>query len=179
MNLTAPLTMVLQFFLKRRGEERERVADYLDSIAADAKEIAEVWRDILKEYNEGTKKPSNDEGIGNAINELRRHSGGQAYLYHKLDAFYEDISQVIGRRSEGELQENIMFRLGSLLKFRKLAKQDVEAVLSNASKQVFLDEKNTESDIRDIQGAVLAIQREAASLEVLAKTYRASIRTSI
>jgi hypothetical protein len=178
MSLTAPVTTLLQFFLKRKGEERERIADYLDSIAEDAKGLAELWREILKKYNEGIKDPSADEGIDKAITDLGAYSFAQEYRFSKLEAFYEDISKVIGGKGEDELQSGIMGTLGALLQFRNLAKDRVEAKLAHARQKVFLDEENSQAEIRNIESAVLAMQREAASLEVLAKTYRATIRTT-
>lgn len=166
MDLTAPITNVLEFFLKRKGERRERIANYLDSIAADARAIAEIWCEILNKYNEGIEDPLTDKKIHKSIADLGIYTRGQVYRFYKLDGFYKDISKVIGGTNdkiEDALQVSVTHALGSILQHRSLAKHHVDLALARVNRSIFLDETNYHSDVKDIEKAVQAIQKEGLS----------------
>jgi hypothetical protein len=175
MALDISITTVLKYFLESKSAKRERIADYLDKVAADAKGLAEIWREILIKYNQGVDDPSGDKKINRKIDELVGIFMRQTYHFSSLNQFYYELSDVIGGRTKVEFQDNFMFSLGALLERRNFARREAEKMLAHTKQQIFLNDENTNEDIQNLESVVSAIQKEAAALEVLAKTFRASI----
>jgi|SRR5262245_16551819 len=129
----------------------------------------------------------------------------QVRVYSALEYFYEELMAVMGREARRKTNTSFLDSLGRLLVYRNNAKKrgdninhllvdsvkhmletfpnirvHVHSYKKNQDKEyipdlVFLDDSIRLKDIQSLSRAVLAMQKEAAALHVLAKTYRASI----
>jgi hypothetical protein len=163
-----PLSL-LEFLLNRRFKTKEKVVEYIESIADDAEGLARVWGQIV----DGLQRKDSVTVSDRQIRELEKYKEPNAPYFSRLMEFYSYLSVAVGGKLEDRWHENIAECLGQLIYFRKLTFQEYLKAIDRLSvNSTFLDEDNRSADLKDIVQSVSVLQKEAAKIRVLAKTIR-------
>lgn len=170
MGLSLNPIEVWKLFSERRTRNKEKIATWLDEIAAQAASLAKVWEAYVLVLNNGQRDLPKW-----AKKELALSKAPNAPYYYQLAMFYRDASRVIGGRVKRETLDNLVYTLGSILSERETTKKKCQKALeSNLKHTFFFDDTNRVSKLRDLSASVEALQKEAAALRVLAVNFRAS-----
>jgi len=161
---------VFKIFQDKKSKNRELVADYLDSIAKEAANLALVWEEVARKVINGDWA-----GDRETLSRIDKYQLAQnAPYYYRLSSFYEDISNALEGHISLEKRGNIIDHLGYLLMRRNITKDRYESMVSNLKQTWFIDDSNTIQDFSDLARSVEALHKEAAALDVLAKKFRVS-----
>jgi len=164
----------------RRTDEREKIADYLDGIAAEASNLAKKWEIRISELIV----------TANAIEELRKVNFRQKLEYneispkHYVEAFvnsaesfrienyYRSVTRVLGSKYNKDA-DFIVYKLGGILRKRAHTKKQVQEELERIQSAIFFDKSNSEINRISLENCVLVLHQEAAALHTFAKEFRA------
>jgi hypothetical protein len=174
----ANLLDILGFLLKRKKESREKVVEYVESIAEEASSLAAVWQKLFDELASGaTVSPDEDPVLAG---EIRKYSQPNAPHYARLMEFYNWASAALGDKLDTYHRASLADHLGALLHARELTLQSYKESYDRLERfrdgqaLFFLDSESASIDVRNLAQSVAALHKEAAALHVLAKTLRAS-----
>jgi hypothetical protein len=169
---------ILGFLLKRKKESREKVVEYVESIAEEASSLAAVWQKLFDELASGaTVSLDKDPALAS---EIRKYSQPNAPHYTRLMEFYNWASAALGDKLDTYHRASLADHLGGLLRTRDITLQSYRESYDwlerrRGGQALFcLDSASAGVDVRDLAQSVAALHREAAALHVLAKTLRAS-----
>ena len=157
----------------RRERTRTELVEHLESIAKDARELAEVWSKI---YVELATTGQADLSVTLPV-EVRAFINGpaQGTIYGRLEAFYKSASKVVGGRMDDEWRTTIFDCLGRLLYERRITKKSYVDALNTVRSKFVLSDTNHGIDWTDFTHAIEALRKEAAALDVLVASYKASL----
>ncbi len=159
-----------KLFKESKKNDREKIAEWMDEVAADARSMATVWTETYQKLCTGALKPEDEDDIMRNLGFHRNINPNT-----RLREFYRTASTVIGGRVEHDLQERFAHAMGTALASRETAVRIHRAILWKCNEmRFFLDDQNKSDDISDFRKVVDILNREAAALEVLAKNFRAS-----
>jgi ACT domain-containing protein len=176
MKLSINPTSYIIKWMDNKREGQLRLADYLDSIASEATNLATVWQELAEEIIKLNKiDPYKNEKVMEFIKLPDGHEFMNSIPYSRLDSFYKDASDVLSKHDNHKDIDPLIFKVSSLLNERNLTKNLVESQLSGISKESFYDESNHNSSIHTLKGSIQAMHNEAATLEIFAKSFRAKI----
>ncbi len=201
MGLSINPVSLLVHFLARKKEDRERVADFLDSIADDAAELASVWEKVVNDIISGSRISNETNKVSHNLlkgkifpfdmksflNELLMEKLNPSPLVNpsqlplqpniaalsRLLEFYSKVSTVMGKSFKHDM-ESVLFHIGRLLQSRNITKKLIEDKLSSIQNPFFFDNTNSDEDLLELIKSVKVLHKEAAAVAVLAKTFRAS-----
>jgi len=169
-----PASVVFKWLDDRR-DAQVRKADYLDSIAEVAAELATIWQDVVAKV-----------AFAKTV-DVRECKGANSMLVHppnttlcntgtisRLEAFYNRVSDILGKENQSDV-DPIVFHIASIIQKRYLTKALVEAELLGIEMAGFYSSDNTLDAVQTLEGSVLALHREAAALDIFAKSFRAKI----
>ena len=182
MSLSSVIEKVLEHLLLKKAKKREKVAEYLKSVSVEAEEFASIWQGILTALEHGNEVWVMD-GSPENYQEMRKAKAASkkriAYFdltqmvgFETLYAFYRTMSSVIANRTDKVTRENLITCLGSLLRYRKIARETLDEAIGAMQYPVFLCEENNGIDLKNLHDAVIALQREVAQLKVLTENYK-------
>jgi hypothetical protein len=171
MDVLGSVLKAIELLFGRSDASHAQIADFLDTIASDASELAHVWHEALALFDSG--RDDADRLVSKY--DLKAFGPDQGYGYSRLEAFYRSFTTVVGARLTAERQDHFIMALGSLLQARRLARVEVERAIARTSGSALLSLDGELQDVHDLRTAVDQLQREAATLSVLAKSYRASM----
>lgn len=169
MGVSINLLSLLETLLKSRYRSRDRIADYLDQVAAEARTIAEIWDTVISELQSGAGKFSPDSNLRNV---LARYNAPNAGPFFRLDEFYHEFSKATDGKLDKEWRENILSHLGGLLYHRDITLEKYQEALKNIHNPIFVADDNLLADFKDLSHLSMALHKEAAALDVLAKSFR-------
>lgn len=194
MNFSISPEKIVDLLLNRRRVKEEKIGDFLESIAKEARLLADIWQEVWKQVTEKAIKikiwksshllyelhPDKVKllPLSDKIYLLHAYYFGWAYNikpFHRLEAFYLELSNVLGGKVDSEFHNQFHYHLSSLLMKRKLTKKAFEQILVFINECVFLNEENSKVKFEDVTKMIEALHKEASALEVLAKRYRASV----
>jgi|SRR5689334_23429409 len=173
---------IIQMLFDNKKEEKEQIATYLDAIASDAKLLSDIWQDIWdKSRNRAFSLQIDADNLDKPLRQRIKQFHESDWtltpngkIISRLMNFYRHLSSVIGGKVNSDFHNLFSFHLGFLLENREITKQTFDKVVPLINGDLFLDAENSRVKIQEFSQLVEALNREAAALEVLAKTYRAS-----
>ena len=170
----ASLLDILALLLRRKKERKDKVIEYVESIANEAASLAGVSQKLFDELAQG--KSITPETHPELADEIHRHSMPNAPNYTRLLEFYNWVSAALGDKLDGWHRDSLVDHLARLLRARDLTLQAYRTAESKYVRQpvFFLGSDNETVDVGDLAQSVAALHREAAALHILAKTLRAS-----
>jgi len=202
-----------KYLLDRRSTRRELVLSYLESVSDTANRLAEIWRTILTNYQEGIDNPLKDSKLELKAFMLSNAGAGpqQMPVSVKLEEFSKQLSldphdeldaalieileplsspslfrrrkpnthritplyKLFEKHCGASRSQDLLTSLAIILRKRHVARHHVDKSIAKARRLIFLSDDNTPDDVKTLEDAVQIIEREAAALEVLVKTYKA------
>ena len=167
-NLPSPIDLV-KFWWSKNKDAHNRLSEYLDSIANEAKSLANVWNQIGKRFENILPIQEHDAaavGISllSEIGIITIPNPG----FYSIVIHYERLSTVIGGKVSEEIQFNLMNCLSRII----IIRQTIMGLLVEACK-ILQDDKNIRVDMLDqVKEALYALNNEVASLDFLAKAFK-------
>ncbi len=150
---------------------KESTAAFLDTVASDAKILAELWVELLGLYRQGV---STTEMPVDYQEKLRKASHNQFGTFGELKVFYHHIARVFGDEHGKELNSSFMKSLALVTEYRSAARRFL-----NPRLEAFHVKDWNDSDgaiqVNTLEDAVAAMNQEAGHLAGLAKVYRATM----
>jgi hypothetical protein len=183
MGLSLSAEKLLEMLFKQRKDRKEQIALYLELVAEDAKTLAEIWQNAIQETKRRFKANTvifaaeTQEDIDQTdymLHCARIYSANWAPFY-RLEATYYDATNVLGGRVKSEFQNLFLHHLAKLILERNKAKEALTEVNRLTTASLFVDDQNRGQSINDFVELVEIIQREAATLEILARRFRSGI----
>jgi hypothetical protein len=174
MALSLNPTEILKLFSDSRKNHKEQLAVWLDSVAADAREVADSWKVLRDKILEG------DPSIALDRRALKRNMRMNCNFrpMSRLSGYYNTASRVVGGKIPPQVHEELSRTLANMILKRRLALSLYEDILLQP--QVLdaiqiAEESEVEVDMSDFDEVVQILCLQAGALEVLAKNFRASI----
>ncbi|EGQ7810896.1 hypothetical protein I6Y99_004964 [Vibrio parahaemolyticus] len=155
----------LQLWDRFRNKRGKQIADYLDELATEATELAEIWQKVVEDLESNNAISIDNQKVLNRLLEIPpEHRMSNARVYNRLERFRRDLSQVLSG-SSSEYTEPLLLSVSSLLISR-----------NNLRFGVGIDSDSIEKEDLPFSSLVDTVQqmhKEAAELHALAKKYRA------
>ena len=150
----------------RKAARKQAVGEWLDAVYNDLEDLAKIWRRLSASLDAAEL----DHEVHRAVAVIRRgdDAGSQQWLAGRLLRFYEAASTVLRGRREVDMPNNFVQSLGHVLLERRKAREVFDEHFNGRT----IDPTNTELHLRDMTSAADALQREAAALQVLIKTFK-------
>lgn len=165
LNPVDVIKLVTDYYKKRS----DHVENLLNSVAKEARAIANIWDEAIQELARGALSPTKAKRFSERLYAASKTPNAPDFA--RLREFYYVISGGV-RGLSSTNQELALTYIGQLIIDRDVTKAAFERAVNADRKPVFLDPSNTLKMFNDIRASVDALHREAAALEVLAKTYR-------
>lgn len=164
-----PVTL-LELLLEKRFRNKQKVVEYLESIAKEADSLANVWEQVVHDLVEQKNAKIREK----YLNELSKYHQPNAPYYTRLAHFYEYLSVAVGEKLENKWHDSMAFHLGSLLQQRELTLKEYRKSVTMLNKNpIFVADSNDTANLKNLAESVSVLQKEAAEIHVLAKTIRA------
>ena len=96
--------------------------------------------------------------------------------FYRVRQFYDSVWLATEGVLDADRRESIVYQLGAMLQTRAMTLSQYRQYVENLEESSFVDDQNQLEDFKDFSRLVDALQREAASIDVLAKSIRAMIR---
>ncbi len=162
---------IYKIIAKQRGNSKSRVSEYLELIAVEARDLADIWERIGDDIiDKGFASLANSEAMNEFRNVIRPKN---ARPYYRLNNFYEQISIVTHGKVDNQLRETFINHLGRLIFQREVTLESYKKMIRKCQVTCFIDESNSHFDFEDFSALAQGLNKEAAALEVLAKTIKA------
>lgn len=161
-------------WIDNKKERKLRTAEYLDEIAREATNIAEIWDRVLTALSSNGQLDTDSQT--QLLKLLSRPEGSRMVNVQpvsRLENFYHSASSILGSGNKDDL-EYILFKISFVLKERNLTVDLVQKELSAIKNAKYFDDKN-KNNIMTIADSIDLMYKEAAALHVFAKNYRAKI----
>jgi hypothetical protein len=169
MGLSINPSSIFKIITDTRYAKIDKLAEYLDAVARDAFALAKVWEETAnaliaqERFDVQSKFPRIRALVGTPPNLPWRS---------RLDSFYHRMSRTIGGQVSNYTLENIMGALGALLLQRDITVKAYEETIGAVQSTFLLDSTNKPEDFLDLKESIVALYREAAALDAVAKEYR-------
>jgi len=163
----ADVWKVFEWANRRKADSKAAVSEWLDSVYTDLEDLSSVWFKICENLDDANEKHELDEALKIIHRgELRSQ---QSLYAGRLEEFYRAASLVLGSKQASDFHGDFVFKLATVLQQRYRARQilDKELPLSRVSPE------NSSETLLQMRKVAEAIQREAVSLQVLIKTFKA------
>lgn len=176
MNVSLSLNpmSVFEYFRNKGNRNRDQVADYLDQIANEAKALADVWDAVIKDFQLHQGR-FNVEDHQQLLSNLEIYAVSNAPHFARLNMFYREVSKA----AEGKLKprdlDSVAMVLGNLLYQREVTLEKYQSQVQQLRASIFVAADNKLSDFQELSTLSAALHKEAAALDVLAKTIRVQL----
>ncbi|MXV53323.1 hypothetical protein GS399_20350 [Pedobacter sp. HMF7647] len=161
--------------INKKKDKNLRIADFLDSIAADAFALASVWEKVINTLltNESVD-PESDPLWRKLLHSRVLVEHSNIGHYERLEYFYGAVSSVLGPKHASST-DYVVYKIGSILMSRKLTVEKVKSELQKIkSARLLSTSEQTGLDL-SLLDSVKVLHQEAAALDVFAKGFRAQI----
>lgn len=170
MQLPLPLSEIWRVFewaYGRKAENKKAVCEWLEAVYGDLESLSKVWFRICKSLE--TKRKN--EAIDRARNFIVRSEmiSRQSGFAGRLMEFNNSASLVLGTKETADFHSDFVNRLGKLLSYRRNLRMIFEKELPIA----LADPELAKMTLLRMGEEAEAIQREAVSLQVLIRTFKA------
>ena len=170
MRISINPVALLDFLLKSKFNSKQKVVEYIESIADEADSLARVWEEVV---NELQKKDCAEIGNKQSM-ELEKYKEPNAPYYTRLMEFYHNLSIAVGGKIEERWHDSMALHLGNLLYHRELTlKNYVNSIERMSNPIIFVDEDNQTVNLKDLIESVAVLHREAGKIHALARMVRA------
>ena len=161
---------VYKMISEQRNSSKIQVSEYLELIAKDARDLADIWRRIGEDV---AKNGSANIHNSNAFNDFYCTFGPlNGAPYNRLCHFYDQISLVTHRKVDAHLRKSFISHLSSLIVQREVTIETYLNMIKNGQHTLFIGKSNSLCDFKDFGNLIQGLNKEASALEVLAKTIR-------
>lgn len=164
MALSVNPFQIIEIFQRKKQMDQSQTADFLDEVAREAIDLANIWSKASSSIQHGTREERVE------LLELALQTGPAWRLRH----FYNSITSTLGNQLPKQRRDTVIDIIAKVLIKRDATKAIYENFILQSSQSVFLDDRNQRAEFEDLSQSAEALQREAAALHVLAKAYRAS-----
>lgn len=161
---------------KKNKEHDQKIAEYLDQIAAEALGLSRIWENVVRSVT--------DTGVANAETNtvwIRLVERPEWTIYSnsipksKLELFYEKVASVLGKQHKGET-DFFICQIGAILQKRTLTKEIIEEGLRRTrDARTFNRQTQLKKSELSMQDSVAILQAEAAALGDIANEFRSKI----
>jgi hypothetical protein len=167
-DITKILTEALSFRTKRNEHTRAQLIEFLEDVAKEARLLADTWVVLLAEIA--------DKGVANRDSRLpiSPHGIPQHRTFTKLAVFYQNASRVLDGRMDSSWRSEIFDRLAGLMHARNITRAHYDSYITIRHSPILLGGENEQSAWQNIESGVLTLSKEAAALEALVISYKAS-----
>jgi len=162
----------IKVFIENKRYGKESAAEYLESVAEEASNLAEIWQEIVKEISQSGTFDVPDHIINNLL--MSGIPMCNSCQYRRLEEHYKQVSSVLGRNYNDELN-SIIFHIGSVIKKRNLTKELVIKELDAIKKAKLFHKENNHSNFNSLHESIDGLHKEAAALHVRAKAFRSTL----
>lgn len=161
---------------KKNKDQEEKIAEYLDQIAAEAVGLSRIWENVVRSVME--------TGIATAETNLvwiRLVERPEWTIYSnsipksRLELFYEKLTSVLGKQQKGDT-DFFICQIGGILQKRTLTKDIIEEGLRRTRDARTFDRQiQLKKNELTIQDSIAVLHAEAAALSEIAKEFRSKI----
>lgn len=110
-------------WIKDKQERKIRIADYLDEIATEATNLANIWEQVVNSIeSKGSTSTQEHEVWNQLLSYPKRARITNGMQFSRLDEFYKGASSVLGNNHKEEL-DYVVFKIRNILKQRKPIKK--------------------------------------------------------
>lgn len=175
MGLSLNPANILFKYIDNKKEKDIRIAEFLDDIASEATNLAEVWEDCVDRLKTEAHIDVFDIKSGKSFHAVS-HPGRymNARPLSRLEEFYRNVSSVLDVK-HNEKTDAVICKIAKIIQQRNIAKNLVEENLKNTKDAIFFDKNNASDSLYTLENSVVAMHKEAAALHVYAKSFRAKI----
>ncbi len=159
--------------MDNKKDKNLRIAEYLDEIAKEATNIADIWEQSVYEISMHYQVDVHNINGGKAL--ISAPPPMNQRPYSRLESFYFLVTNILNV-DHNDKADPIVFHIAKILQERNLAKETVEEQLNKITEIHAFDNSNNINTLKSLSESVGAMHKEAAALHVLAKSFRASIR---
>ena len=161
---------IVQAVKSIRKSRNESAHKYIESVAIEADELANIWHEIVTSIINGNNIDKDK------LVELGAHKyiPRNASPYSKIHNFYSSVSKSIGYYGKNHLVDEVAYRIGTILVDRDNANNLFTKLLDNVNNDAYFSELNHDSVLTDLSSSVTALRNEASALLSLAKTIEAN-----
>ena len=157
---------VLRLWDRWRNKRGQQVACYLDKLAIEATELAEIWQKVVEDLEKDNAISIDNQKLINGLVELPpEYRMRNTRAYSRLENFHRDLSQVLSDNSSSDYVEPILLSVSSLLINRNSLRH-----------RIGIDDNAIDRDALPFSSLVDTVQKmheEAAELHACANRYRA------
>jgi hypothetical protein len=163
-----PLEFV-KIMSERRKMSREQVIEWLESVRADGRLLAEAWTEIAAAFG--------DEQLLEPNQMIRYQKGAQQWMIAaRLKGFHAQASSAIGGRIESRFWNEFMDRLGGSIVLRGSARAELDKLVSE-QKAPELILPNGLPEVRQVstmKEIIQQLQEQLAALDIFIQTIKAA-----
>jgi hypothetical protein len=163
----ADVWKVFEWANRRKAESKTAVSEWLDSVYTDLEDLSRVWFRICENLDNANEKHE----IEQAVKIIHRGElrSLQSLYASRLEEFYGATSLVLGSRQNSDFHGDFVLKLATVLQQRYRARQILEKELPLST----VAPENISETLLQMRKMAEAIQRDAVSLQVLIKTFKA------
>ena len=151
---------------------RDQVCDYLDSVAAEADQLAAVWREIGRNLN--ANHNLDVKSIVAAEDKYQVVPRPNEPFFSDLRAFLYYLPQAMGNRLDPALKLEVTNQLTQLLQYRNASDEALQRYLQTLSQDAASSTADHRTSLGVLNKAIADVQTTAANLHALAKAVRAA-----
>ena len=162
-------------FLKNAEERDLKIADYLDSTADEATNLARVWENVAE-----TVLATNVADASSNSSWSRLIERPEWTIYSKnipksrLEMFFERVSKVMGKGQRGSM-DYLICKMGSILQKRRLTKEIIEEEFKLIKSPKFFDKNNRMHEDVNITESISLMNSEAEALTSFSREFRSNL----
>lgn len=151
-----------------RTYNKENLSEFLNTVAQDAEILADLWTEILEQYEMGLKEIDLPKDFNS---KLRKASFNQGGVFGELKIFYEYyLKENFFEKMNGQFVLSLL----NILEYRTLARSDLDNMRNKFAITDWMDEKDKQDKIENLENLVENMHKEASRLRALAKMYKVS-----
>ncbi|TGD70282.1 hypothetical protein E4634_21215 [Mangrovimicrobium sediminis] len=163
------LAKIADLFFASKKQKAENSSVYIRKVAEEAEELAKIWEEIVNSLLEGAEI-NREKLIALGAHKYIPKNGVR---YTRLQAFYRNASTALAPNNATQWVDEIVYSIGSILVEREGANKNLFSTLENAESSFFFDKQNNIELLKDLSMSVVAMQKEASALYVLASQVEA------
>jgi hypothetical protein len=165
------ITRILDLSIGQGRYRKEKRSEFFTHVAEDARTLADLWRKALTELQASGRTELPDDWASHWLTGKLPNSD----QYARLTVFYQNAARVVGNDLMEEHPGSIFDHLGNLLHQRNITRDMyLKTIREMSSRVVSLDNSRDEIDWSELSKVVAAVEDEAATLEALVITYKAT-----
>ncbi|KOF50400.1 hypothetical protein ACX07_06915 [Vibrio parahaemolyticus] len=171
MGITINPLEIINILDSRRRRKNENAQQFIERIAIEADDLANIWEEIVKSLiagNEIDRQSLRKLGASRWIPE-------NSIPYTRIEHFYQSISKSLGNNNSQHLIDVVTNHVARILVGRREVNSSLNELLEHVDSDVFFSDLNQELAIKDLAEIARVLRNESAALYVLSKQIEANI----